>query len=124
MVKNQTTELEEFDKAIKAFRIAIEAPKTDLHRDATIQRFEFCVELAWKSAKKIMGSSSSSPKTVVREMAQEGLIESAEKWLEFIDLRNLTVHTYRLALAEEVYQKCKPFLQEVETLYQKLKLQP
>jgi hypothetical protein len=41
--------LESLRKAIDKFRAALEAFGTDISRDAAIQRFEFCFELAWKS---------------------------------------------------------------------------
>ena len=41
--------LESLRKAIDMFRAALEAFETDISRDAAIQRFEFCFELAWKS---------------------------------------------------------------------------
>lgn len=118
--KSNKVELDEFIKAIAAFEIALNAEKTDLHRDATIQRFEFCVELAWKSSKKILGLASNSPKTIIRELAQEGMITSPTMWIEFVDLRNLTSHTYKKELAEEVYTKCRPFLSEAKLLLSKL----
>lgn len=113
-------DLVEFQKAIHAFAAALVAPKNDLSRDASIQRFEFCIELSWKLSKKFMGTTAASAKTVIREMAQDDLIEDVEKWLEFVDLRNLTVHTYREALAEEVYDKCKVFLPLVQDLLRRL----
>jgi len=41
--------LESLRKAVVGFRAALEAFETDISRDAAIQRFEFCFELAWKS---------------------------------------------------------------------------
>jgi nucleotidyltransferase substrate binding protein (TIGR01987 family) len=116
-----SVDFREFQKAIEAFAAALAAPKNDLSRDASIQRFEFCIELSWKLAKKTMGSTSGSAKTVIREMAQDKLVDDTEKWLEFVDLRNLTAHTYREALAEEVYEKCKIFLPMVQELLKRLK---
>lgn len=74
----------EFENALKSLKIALDAPKTDLNRDATIQRFEFCVELAWKTAKKAMGTANSVPKTVLREMLQQGLIHDIEQWFSYL----------------------------------------
>jgi nucleotidyltransferase substrate binding protein (TIGR01987 family) len=116
----QSIELVEFKKVVASFRSALEAPKTDLSRDAAIQRFKFCVELSWKISKKVMGTQATSPKSVVREMGQDGLIDDVEVWLRYIDLRNLTVHTYKESLAEDVYQKCRPFVLELEKLIVKL----
>lgn len=43
-----TTRLDSFAITITRFSEALNAPATDLTRDAAIQRFEFCFELAWK----------------------------------------------------------------------------
>lgn len=106
--------LEQLEKATRALKEALDQPYSDIVRDATIQRFEFCVELSWKVLKKIMGTSSVAPKTIVREAAQQGLISDPELWLQFIDARNLTSHTYNEDTAKEVYewvQKFYPALQ-------------
>ena len=42
----------EFKKALVSLEKALSLPEDDVSRDASIQRFEFSVELAWKSAKK------------------------------------------------------------------------
>lgn len=113
-------ELAELQKAVASLRAALSIPKNDIARDATIQRFEFCIELAWKVAKKVLGSSTGAPKSIVREMGQDGLIDDVERWLDYVNMRNLTVHTYREALAEEVYAKCRLFLPDAENLLKRL----
>lgn len=113
--------LEELSKALVSLEEALTAEKTDIARDASIQRFEFCVELSWKSAKKVMGTSTAAPKQVIREMAQSGFIEDVEFWLKSIDQRNLSSHTYNQKLAEEVYAFAKSFLDPAKQLLIKLK---
>ena len=103
------TSLVEYTKALAALEKALLEPKSDIVRDATIQRFEFCVELAWKAAKRAMGTSSAAPKVVVREMGQSQLIDDVEFWLRAIDNRNLSSHTYKEELAEIVYQFAREF---------------
>ena len=72
--------IKEFDKALIALAEALEfAKKSDtqtfkIARDACIQRFEFCIELAWKVSAKTLGSTSTTDKPVIREMAQNDLI--------------------------------------------------
>lgn len=110
----------ELSKALKSLEIALAAPKNDLNRDATIQRFEFTVELAWKTCKKIMGTSSSAPKEVIREMAQNAYIQDLDLWLESIDQRNSTSHSYREEIAEKVYDFAKIFAPHVKTLLTKI----
>lgn len=103
-------------KAVKALKQALEMPKSDIVRDATIQRFEFCIELSWKSAKKIMGTTTSAPKQVVREMGQNGFIDDVSLWIDAIDNRNLSVHTYNEELANKIYDFIKSFAPEFEKL--------
>ena len=110
----------EYGKALIALEKALCEPKSDIVRDATIQRFEFCVELAWKSAKKQMGTATSAPKSVVREMAQNSLIDDVDFWLRSIDQRNLSSHTYREDLAEMVYQFAREFLAKGQDLLLRL----
>jgi len=78
------------------------------------------VELAWKSAKKVMGTSTSAPKQVIREMAQSGFIEDVESWLKSIDQRILSAHTYNEKLAEEVFAFAESFLNPAKQLLTKL----
>jgi nucleotidyltransferase substrate binding protein (TIGR01987 family) len=117
MAKN----LDQFERALNALEKALAEEKNDITRDATIQRFEFSVELAWKSAKRIMGTSTTAPKQVVREMAQNNLINDVEFWLVAIDKRNLSSHTYNEELANEVYNFAKSFLPLAKELFKKLK---
>ncbi|MEZ4743659.1 MAG: nucleotidyltransferase substrate binding protein [Bdellovibrionota bacterium] len=44
--------LEQYEKALDSLAKALQEDKNDIVRDASIQRFEFCIELAWKTAKK------------------------------------------------------------------------
>lgn len=111
----------ELEKAIISLEQAIREPYSDIVRDASIQRFEFCIELSWKVTKKIMGTQSSAPKQVIREMAQANYIKDPGIWLQAIDQRNLTAHTYNETTAKEVYQFAKDFLPELQKLILKLK---
>ena len=100
---------------------AVVLEKSEIVRDAVIQRFEFCVELSWKVSKRIMGTSTTAPKDVVREMAQNKLISDVKLWLEAIDMRNLSSHTYNEELAEKVYGFAVKLLPELKTLRENLK---
>lgn len=106
----------ELQKAIKKLGEALAQPKNEFIRDSTIQRFEFCIELAWKTSKKIMGTSTSAPKDVIREMAQNNYIQNVELWLKAIDMRNLSSHTYKEELAEQVYSFASQFFPELTKL--------
>lgn len=102
---------QELVKALASLEDAIEACKLSdpnskqykLARDGAIQRFEFCVELSWKVAAKFLGTAASSPKLVLREMLQNGLITDIQQWFDFIEARNKSSHTYDEEIAKEVY---------------------
>ena len=114
-------ELSEFEKAITQLEKALNQPKDEFIRDSVIQRFEFSVELAWKTSKKVMGTSTSAPKDIIREMAQSAYITDVEIWLEAVNMRNLSSHTYKEDLAEKVYGFAKSFLPELQNLAEKVR---
>lgn len=114
--------LEELSKALVSLEEALNVKKTDISRDASIKRFGFCVDLSWKSAKKVMGTSATAPKQVIREMAQNGLIENVEFWLKSIDQRNLSSYAYHEKLAEEVCAFAESFLSPAKQLHLKLQV--
>lgn len=87
--------------------------------DATIQRFEFSIELFWKALKKKLfydhGIDAQSPKAVLQKAYANRLISDENMWLDMLEDRNLTSHTYNQKLALEIYhhiQKYGPFLQQ------------
>ena len=107
MTKEESLKIQ-FLKALKAFsEILDKTQKSDLndeekaiYRDSAIQRFEFCTDLAWKSLKELMvrkyGLSSSAPKPIIREAFEHNIFPLKDDpfWIEIIDMRNLTSHTY------------------------------
>lgn len=110
-------------KAKQAFAIALSAPKTDLNRDASIHRFEFTFELAWKAMKRVLrykGLQANSPRDVIRDAASEGLILDPVLWFGFLENRNRTVHTYNEAIADEIYADLPSFNRALEQLLVKL----
>ena len=79
----------------------------DLYLDGVIQRFEFCFELSWKLMKAYLsfeGIGANSPRSSIRESFKIGLITEAEDWLDMLEKRNLSSHTYDEETAREIYQ--------------------
>lgn len=99
-------------KAQEKLGAALKAPKSELNRDAAIKRFEFTIELSWKTMKKILakrGSFINSPKPIIRESAKEKLLDDVESWFLFLEYRNRTSHTYDETVADELYDKLTDF---------------
>lgn len=102
---------ETFSTALTRLKEAIDMYKDDKNAvllDGTIQRFEFTVELAWKTIKEYLEYEKlgefNSPRSAVKEAYKINLIEDGEKWLEMLDDRNLTSHTYDENTAKEIYR--------------------
>lgn len=111
-------------KSSKRVKEAIDKPLTVFNRDASIKRFEFCFEVTWKLIKtliEIEGLKIASPKAAIRQAAAINLIDDPQKWFNFLDNRNLTVHMYQEKVAEKVYPEIKKFYQAVVQLIPKVK---
>ena len=72
-----------------------------LYRDGLIQRFEFTVELAWKSIKEYLEDQGSTtpiatPRAVLKEAFAAGIIQDADEWNKIITARNITSHVLSL----------------------------
>ena len=81
--------------------------------------FEVCLEYAWKYLRQVTSSEGYevvSPKDAIRRAGQIGTIDSVEKWLEFIDDRNLAVHDYVGFADSEYLDTIRNFLVEVKKL--------
>jgi len=88
------------EKAISLLEVVLQKDGTDdVIRDATIQRFEYTYELAWKILKRYLKNEAlvdeTAPiKTLYREAVRKGLIDKVESWFAYHDARNLTTHIY------------------------------
>jgi nucleotidyltransferase substrate binding protein (TIGR01987 family) len=119
---------DEFSKALIALEEAFEEcsrsePGTKIYklmRDAAIQRFEFCVELAWKVSVKSLGVVATSPKPALREMFKAGLISDFNTWFDYIEARNKSSHTYDENIAAEVYSHVEHFIDDARSLLSKI----
>jgi nucleotidyltransferase substrate binding protein (TIGR01987 family) len=116
-----------FENALKSLEEVLQRPKDDIVRDATIQRFEYTYELAWKIMKRHLkwsGTINTDPPTkrdLFREAENVGLIRDAETWFEYDRARNKTSHTYDETTAEEVYEAACKFGPDARTLLVELK---
>ena len=114
---------EKYDKLIAAVARLREAladyKKTPLDsiRDGTIQRFEFCTELAWKTMREYLldqgYSEINSPKAVIRQAYAFGMIKDEQSWLALQTDRNMTSHVYDEETAKEIFER-------IENTYLKL----
>ena len=99
---------EEFSRALKKLHAALakDISADDLFLDGLIQRFEFSFELAWKLMKAVAdyeGVAVNSPRAAIRQAFQIQLVDDAETWLDMLEKRNLSRHTYDEETAMKIY---------------------
>jgi nucleotidyltransferase substrate binding protein (TIGR01987 family) len=102
-------------KALSSLEKAAAFPPIEgrLNIDATIQRFEFTIELFWKLLKSILESKGVEvqyPKDVLKESFRGHLIDHERVWLKMLQDRNLSSHTYDEDLADRMFQDIKTYL--------------
>lgn len=87
-----------------AIRLMEQRPLSDLEQQGLIQGFEFTHELAWNVLKDylemegiqgLVGSRSTA-----REAFKRGLVSDGEAWMDMIEKRNLSSHTYNQDVAD------------------------
>lgn len=114
------TVIKQFEKALRRLDEVLKEPKNAIIRDSAIQRFEFSLDLAWKSIKVFLeeqkGIICSSPKDCFREAYRQGLIEYNDAWIKYVDMRNETVHTYKEEIADKIYSELPTVLKHLEDL--------
>ncbi len=98
--------------------------EVDIALDATIQRFEFTFEQAWKAIKKFVQLTGleecNSPRGCLKLAYRLGWIENQKQWLSLLEARNLTSHTYDVAVAWRVYDLIRKNHRAFESLINKL----
>ena len=101
---------EHYEKAYVSLLKSDEAlksePDNEFIKDSLIQRYEYTIELAWKTMKDYLEEQGfidvSSPKKVVRKAFAEGLIQDASAWMAALNGRNMTSHAYDETKANEI----------------------
>ena len=83
-------------------------------QEGMIQRFEFCMELAWKSMKDYLEHNGIVfaqvfPTAVIKQAGAAKLIEHPEIWLQALDDRNKMSHSYDFSKFEQVIERITNF---------------
>lgn len=111
VIMNKFSEkLSKFSDSVNRLEEALdeyEKYKISSSRDGVIQRFEFCAELAWKSAREYLIDQGyvdiNSPKAVMKQAFSDGLINDEQSWLELLNARNLTSRIYDENTAKDIF---------------------
>jgi len=86
--------------------IAQERKLNEMEEQGLVKGFEFTFELSWKLLKDYLESKGfkdfHGSKDTFKIAFQEGLISNGEIWMEMIDSRNRSSHTYEESIAKQI----------------------
>ncbi len=117
---------ENYERALRLLREAL----TDidhlstLEKQGTIQRFEFTLELAWKTLKDYLEASGVTmspvtPKLILKEAFAAEIIRDGQLWIDMLGTRNEMSHRYDEAAFDEAVQEiARCYLIGFEELYE------
>lgn len=99
-----------YKKALRQLHEAVELSQqrelSSLEKQGVIQAFEFTHELAWNVLKDYLqyqgNQNIKGSKDATREAFKVELISDGERWMEMIQSRNVSSHTYDEHIAEEL----------------------
>ncbi|MCX6937110.1 MAG: nucleotidyltransferase substrate binding protein [Verrucomicrobia bacterium] len=95
-----------FARLSAAAHLAATRPLTDLEQQGLIQAFEFTHELAWNVLKDYLEAQGISgiigSKNACREAFKNGLLVEGQIWMDMIQARNRSSHTYNESTAREI----------------------
>ena len=118
MLEEDIRWIQRFSNFERAFLLLQDSLKTEqlsiLERAGLIQFFEMTFELSWKLLKdyeEIEGFIVKTPREAIKQAFQSGLINNGHDWIDALQDRNLTAHTYNeeIAIAVETKIRAKYF---------------
>ncbi len=108
------TKFHNFKNALTALEVAVsDFDKTALLsvRDGVIQRFEFTVELAWKTVREYLIDEGiaeiNTPKSVMKAAFAANLVDDEDGWIGILSDRNATSHIYDEDEADKIFERIR-----------------
>ena len=123
--------LDNFQRALRQLTLAMELkaqrPLSDLEQQGLIQGFEFTHELAWNVLKDYLEMEGIQglvgARSTAREAFKRGLVRDGEVWMDMIEKRNLSSHTYNPAVANilalSIAERYYPAFRELQQRFAK-----
>ncbi|PZX58245.1 nucleotidyltransferase substrate binding protein (TIGR01987 family) [Algoriphagus ratkowskyi] len=98
-----------FSKAMYHLENALQIPNPDIVQKAgIIQFFEMSFELAWNMVKDYLEEQGfvdiKSPRSALKKAFEMNILENGHDWMDLLQDRNLTAHTYDEQKATDMEQ--------------------
>jgi nucleotidyltransferase substrate binding protein (TIGR01987 family) len=96
-----------YNKALTQLQLFIvKKDLSDLERQGLIKSFEYTYELAWNTMKDFYESQGESgiqgSRDAIRLAFKRGLVTDGQGWMDMVESRIQTVHSYDEAIAKQV----------------------
>ncbi len=113
--------LANLQRALAQLEEAVRIPRDrPLVVEGTIQRFEFVIELFWKTLKRGLefeGRPTKTPREALTEAYAAGWIDDETIWLDMLQCRNDTSHLYLdPALLDQTYDRIRGYCREMRRM--------
>ena len=110
MPNNLVESYNEFRKAyLKLQEFIQNDDKTEISKAAIIHAFEYTFELWWKTVQRYFeynfNMQDYGPNATIKNAFQYKLIQDGQVWMNMLRDRNLTTHTYKEDVANEIYER-------------------
>lgn len=116
--------LDKLKKAFNRLKEASDRAIDDLDKDGVIQRFEFTVELLWKTIKTILEYNKLeclSPRECIKMAFRNGIIDDDEIILDMLDDRNASSHIYNEQESEQIFIRIKgAYIKSINEIIEKI----
>lgn len=118
------TSMQNLGNALNRLDEALQEPiNNSLIIDGTIQRFEFTLEMFWKTLKRLLeheGTIAQTPRDTLQKAYAAGWLQDEASWLQMLSDRNKTSHVYDETQAKVIYEHIKKNYPELSRTYQDL----
>lgn len=85
----------------------------DVYTDVVVKRFEFTFEMSWKAIKRVLAmvglDDKNNPRQCFKAAFSQGYVKDENTWLDMIEMRNLSAHTYDSDEIREIVQKIEAY---------------
>jgi len=118
--------LNTFERSLQLEMTKYEGVELDTIKNGQIQKFEYCIELCWKTIKVFLntvhGVDAVSPKLTTKEFYRVDLVNEQEYELlnEMLDDRNRLSHIYNELFFEDIYLKLNDYLVVMKMVSEKM----
>ncbi|WP_010199151.1 nucleotidyltransferase substrate binding protein [Bacillus sp. m3-13] len=113
--------LNNLEKALSRLEEALKVGRDNsLYIDGTIQRFEFTIELYWKTLRRLLeaeGLVTKTPRETLKQAYAVGWLKNEEAWLQMLKDRNETSHIYNEKMAQNIYENIEGYFPEMKSTF-------